>query len=59
MNDYPTYKRKFPTNREFSKKLKFNNYEFILRSIFDNYYDEDPEFTFNQAVAAKLNNIQD
>lgn len=56
--DKSIYKRKFPTNREFSKKLKFNNYEFILKSIFDSYYDDEHQFHFNKAVAKKLNQIQ-
>ena len=55
----PTYKRKFPTNREFSKRLKFNNYEFILKSVFDSYFDEEPEFNFNEVVNQRLNNIDD
>lgn len=51
-----SYKRIYPTNREFIKRLKHNNFEYVLRSI----YDSDDKYDFNAAVKYnKLNKCYD
>lgn len=45
-----SYKRIYPTNREFKKSFKFNNYMYTLRSIFDSNdeLDFDQSITYNK-----------
>jgi hypothetical protein len=39
--------RKFLANREFTKNIRFNNHNYILRSVFDT---DNTEFDFDDTI---------